>query len=211
MTELIDKLANDLTPAPRRRASRQLLLLLIPGVAVSLAVGLSLFGLRSDFEDALGGGPFWMKLGTMIALGALFFPIAARLAVPGRDAGLWPYACAALVAVLLLAGGAQLALTPAPERMQTWLGHSWHACPWRVALLGLPILAAAIIGVRRLAPTRLRAAGAATGLFAGAAGAAAYSLSCGETSVAFLATWYLLGVLVVAGLGWLIGPRMLRW
>jgi hypothetical protein len=84
-------------------------------------------------------------------------------------------------------------------------------CPWSVFLLSLPALAATLALLRQRAPTRLRAAGAAAGLFAGALGAAGYALSCTEESAAFVAVWYTLGIVLSTALGALLGPRVLRW
>jgi hypothetical protein len=80
-----------------------------------------------------------------------------------------------------------------------------------IALLSLPILAALFIALRSLAPTRLRAAGAAAGALAGGVAAAAYALHCNEMALPFLAIWYVLGMAVPAVLGALLAPRWLRW
>jgi hypothetical protein len=65
--------------------------------------------------------------------------------------------------------------------------------------------------MRELAPTRLRAAGLAAGLLAGAIASFAYATVCGEQSAAFVAVWYSLGIALAAGLGAMLGPRALRW
>jgi len=38
-----------------------------------------------------------------------------------------------------------------------------------------------------------------------------YALHCPELAAPFIGLWYLLGVLIPAGIGALIGPRLLRW
>jgi hypothetical protein len=65
--------------------------------------------------------------------------------------------------------------------------------------------------VRGFAPTRLRATGAVLGLLSGAVAALIYTLHCPELHPAFLVFWYGLGMLIPAGLGWLLGERLLRW
>jgi hypothetical protein len=65
--------------------------------------------------------------------------------------------------------------------------------------------------MRGLAPTRLRETGAVIGLAAGGAGAFAYAWHCTETGAPFLAVWYTVGIALAALLGWLAGPRVLRW
>lgn len=92
-----------------------------------------------------------------------------------------------------------------------WLGHSWKSCPWLVLSLSAPIFAGLLWSFRRLAPTRLRAAGAAAGLSAGAFAATVYCIHCPEVSAIFVLTWYSLGILLATLLGMLVGPRLLRW
>ncbi len=53
--------------------------------------------------------------------------------------------------------------------------------------------------------------GAAAGLLAGSLGALVYCLHCPELAAPFLGTWYLLGMLIPALIGSLLGPRLLRW
>ena len=42
-------------------------------------------------------------------------------------------------------------------------------------------------------------------------GALVYTLHCPEMEAPFLAVWYLLGMLIPAAAGALLGPRLLRW
>jgi hypothetical protein len=100
---------------------------------------------------------------------------------------------------------------PAPTRLGSLLGSDPLGCVRNVALASVPVAGALLVALRRLAPTRLRSAGAAAGLAAGAIGSIAYSLSCNETGLTFVAVWYTAGIFVVAGLGALLGPRVLRW
>jgi len=65
--------------------------------------------------------------------------------------------------------------------------------------------------MRAWAPTRLRLTGAAAGFAAGAIAAVVYCLHCPEMSEVFVGAWYLLGILLPAALGALIGPRALAW
>jgi hypothetical protein len=65
--------------------------------------------------------------------------------------------------------------------------------------------------IKGFAPTRPGFTGAACGLFSGAMGALVYTLHCPEMSAPFIGTWYLLGILITTGLGWIIGRKVLRW
>ena len=45
----------------------------------------------------------------------------------------------------------------------------------------------------------------------GAVAALAYALYCDEMQAPFLAIWYVLGMGIPAAVGWVVGPRLLRW
>ena len=90
-------------------------------------------------------------------------------------------------------------------------GPRWP-CVASIALLSLPAFAALLLTLRGLAPTRPRAAGVVRGALRPASiAAAAYALHCDESTLSFLATWYVLGIAAPATLGALLGPRLLRW
>lgn len=206
---LIDLLARGAGPAPRAVAARRLVPAAALGLLLSVALALALIG---PIPAAMVATPApWIKLAYAAAIAAsagwwtarLSRPVA-RLALPRRAV------LAAFGAMALLGAGALLAL-PAGQRLAALLGHSWSSCPWNVLALSLPALAGALWALRGLAPTRLRAAGFAAGLLAGAVGAAGYALSCDETAPAFIAVWYSLGIAATGLLGALIGPRVLRW
>ncbi len=97
------------------------------------------------------------------------------------------------------------------RRGEMMLGETWATCPTNIAMLSAPVFVASLWALRDWAPTRLRLAGAAAGLAAGATGAAVYTLHCPELAAPFLGIWYALGMLIPTALGALIGPRVLRW
>jgi hypothetical protein len=153
-------------------------------------------GFRHDLDDAMHGFTFWMKWTYTISLAIGAIWTTAQLARPEERSlrGLWLMA----IPVVLLAGVGvgELMRTPQTEWLAMWLGHSWRVCPWLVLTLSMPIFAGLLWSFRRLAPTRLRAAGAAAGLAAGAFGATVYCLHCPEVSAIFVLTWYSLGILL---------------
>lgn len=98
---------------------------------------------------------------------------------------------------------------PAERALLFW-GQSWRYCPLLIAL-PLPIFGAVLWTMRRMAPTRLRLAGAAAGMVSGAAAALVYCLHCPEMASAFVGCWYVLGIALPAALGALLGRRALAW
>jgi hypothetical protein len=209
--DLIESLVADLEPAPPRSVPLRIAATAALGGAMSLGLVLILLGLRPDLPAALGDMMFWMKATYAAVLGLAGFWSAERLARPaGRGRGGLVVVGVALAAVAAIATMRMLRMPP-ELRMPMWLGQSWDVCPVRILLLSVPTLALALMVMRRMAPTRLRLAGAAAGLFAGGVAAVAYGLHCTEVGAAFLATWYSLGVALSAALGALLGPLALRW
>ena len=178
------------------------------GAAVLLAIFLDV---RPDLVEALRLPMFWAKLafpGVLLA-GALL--AAMRLSRPGARLGLAPAAIAAAVLAMWLLAAVALLGAPPQERATLIFGASWRSCPFNIALLSAPAFVALLWAMKGLAPTRLALAGAAAGLLAGAAGALIYALHCTEMAPPFLGIWYLLGMLIPALLGAVVGPRLLRW
>ena len=181
------------------------------GTLMSAAIMVFWLGLRPDLGQAASTFPFWMKL--FYALSWALFALAwsVRLARPtgalrssAAAIGL-PFALITVVAVI------ELATTSSDAQSAVWLGHSSNVCTERIIALSLPVLAAILFGIRKLAPTHLVQAGAVAGLLAGAAGTLVYALHCDESSAPFVALWYTLGIVSVGALGALLGRVLLRW
>jgi hypothetical protein len=207
--DLITLLAQGAGPAPRLAMASRLVPLALGGVLLSALLALWILG-AIPAEMYATPAP-WIKLAYAGALAAAGGWLTARLARPVAAVSMPTQVALGVMGLMLALGLAVLATTPEGQRVQTVLGHSWPTCSWSVFLLSLHTLAATLALLRRLAPTRLREAGAGAGLFAGALGAAGYALSCTEDSAAFVAVWYTLGILLTTGLGALLGPRVLRW
>ncbi|MFT3973648.1 MAG: DUF1109 domain-containing protein [Amaricoccus sp.] len=134
-----------------------------------------------------------------------------RLATPGHRIGRWRAALAAVPAGLAVAVVASLVHLPAAAWRGAMLGGSAAPCLVLVITLALPVLGAVLWALRRGASPRPRLSGALAGLLSGATTASLYALHCTEDSPLFYATWYVLAILAVTGLGALLGPRVLRW
>ena len=208
---LIEVLARDVSPVPRHAASRRLLFGLLAGATLTLLLIAIALGFRSDLGVAMHGFSFWMKWIYTISLGFGAIAMVARVARPEpvKLRRFWPVA---IPFVLLAAVAiAEMAHVPPGNWLAMWLGHTWKKCPWLVLMLSAPIFIGLLWSFRRLAPTRLRAAGAAAGLAAGAWAATLYCLHCPEVSALFVMSWYSLGIMLAAAVGALVGPRVLRW
>lgn len=170
-----------------------------------------LLGVRSDLAYAALLPMFWAKLAFAGSLAAASLFTAVRLSRPGVPLGRAPRALMApLLAMWALAALALFTADPALWP-QLFFGKTWRSCPFRIATLSVPLFIAVLWAMKGLAPTHLRLAGAAAGLFAGTAGALVYSLHCYEMEALFIGFWYVLGMLIPAAVGALLGPRLLRW
>ena len=170
-----------------------------------------LLGVRPDLAETAWLPMFWVKLAFPAALLAGALMAAIRLSRPGVQLGRVPAALAApVLAIWLLA--AVVLLAAAPEQYdQLIFGDTWIACLFNIPLLSVPLFIAALWAIKGLAPTRLALAGAAAGLMSGAGGALVYALHCPELDASFLAIWYVLGMLIPAVAGAMLGPRLLGW
>jgi hypothetical protein len=207
---LVAELSRDLKPTSRGAVSGWLAAGLAAGAAVSAVILMTWLGLR-PLAPALASAAFWMKAAYALALTLAGWLMTLRLARPEGRAGAAPWLAVAALGVLGLTGAGQLLAADPGDHLRLLLGSSWNACPWRILALAIPIQAVLIAIMRRMAPTRLGLAGAATGLLAGGAAAAVYGLYCQETSAAFVAAWYSLGVALSVVVGGIAAQRLLRW
>jgi len=209
--DLIAKLSADVPKVRRHAVGWRLVIGLLLGALVAGAAVVSMLGIRPDLHIAMRGFAFWIKWTYTISLSLVALALTAQLARPDSGSIRWVWLLAVPVTLLAGAGVIELIRTPPAKWLAMWLGHSWMVCPWIVLGLAMPIFIGLLWSFRRLAPTRLRAAGAAAGLLAGAFAAAVYCVHCPEVSAIFVLTWYSLGILLAASLGALLGPRLLRW
>ncbi len=209
--DLVLMLATGAGAADPAAARRRWLSVMAGATLVAMVVMFVVLGLNPLLDRFVRLPLFWVREAFCAALALGGLAAAARLGRPGAPlTGLQARLLVPLAAMGLLGAGTLLVADPA-DRAALLLGSSWTECSLGIALLSLPVFAATIWWMRGLAPTRLRLAGAAAGFAAGAMGALVYTLHCPEVEAPFVATWYVLGMLLPAALGALLGPRLLRW
>lgn len=209
--QLIERLGADVPRVTRHALARRVGLGIAAGGVVTLVLVITVLGIRPDLQLAMHGFSFWMKWTYTVALGLGTGYAVTRLArpIPVPLRGLWLLTLPVLFVAVI--GVAELARTAPEQWLTLWLGRSWAICPWLVLTLAAPIYVGLVWSLRKLAPTRLRAAGATAGLAAGAWSATLYCLHCPEASALFVLTWYSLGIALAAAAGAVLGPRLLRW
>ena len=209
--ELITMLATGAAPVEPDAGVRRVAMALGWGLFGATLLMALFLGVRADLAQALQLPMFWAKLGVPAAAALAALQLARRLGLPGTGPGRAPLLLSALL-LLAWAGAAAVLMAAAPEaRAPLILGATWKTCPPNIVLLSLPVFVAMFWAMKGLAPTRPVTAGAAAGLLAGASGAAVYALHCPEMAAPFLGIWYVLGMLMPALAGALLGPRLLRW
>lgn len=209
--DLVGLLSTGITPVKGGVAARRFGVSLPLAAVGATALMAAVFGIRPDLDVIIKTAIFWEKLAfpLCLAIGALI--ATARLARPGARVGaVWPV-MAAPVAIVWLAAIAVVVSAAPQDRLPAILGQTWRTCPFNILLLSVPGFIAIFWAVKGLAPTRLRLAGALSGLLASSVATVAYSFHCPEMSPAFWGIWYVAGMLLPAALGALLGPKLLRW
>ena len=95
-----------------------------------------------------------------------------------------------------------------PQRlpmMTRLVGSNSRICLTAIPLISLPLLAAALIGLRHGAPARPALAGALAGLLSAGLAATLYAAHCTDDLPLFVATWYTLAAALMAAIGALAG------
>ncbi len=181
----------------------------VPLAVVSLLCGIvlvAILGMPFQAVPYVGISPYVMKWAFSLVLvvgGALALHALCK---PGRDARLQmrllalPFVVVALFTVIEV-----LMLEP------RFPGVTWLRCLAAMALLSPLAFTGAIVAARWLAPTDLHSAGLAAGLFGGGVAATAYAPFCPELGALYMLTFYCMPILVMGAIGWLCGPRLLRW
>lgn len=207
--DLIQSLTKDMTPTPS--IQRQLMIPTIVGGVIAFGLVALWLGFRPDIMVAWAVPMFWMKAAYTALIGLAGFACVRLLARPIGGARREFVLALTVFGLIFLGGLMQFAMTDASDRMPLLTGGSWHVCSQNIVILGAPILGLTLFVMRSLAPTKLMAAGAAAGLFAGGLAATIYGLHCPEHALTFVAVWYSLGMALLTAAGALLGPWVLRW
>ena len=209
--DLIDQLAADPRAIPAGAVQRRFLGVAAAGGLAALVLVLAWLGTRDDLALAMTGRMFWMKALYTALLGVAGFWALERLARPeGVPKQALLFGALVLAAFVGMGLGQWLDADWEHRRMMM-RGRSWSVCAAYILTLALPGLAATLVVLRGMAPTRPMLTGFAAGAFAGGVAATIYGLHCGESTMVFVGTWYTLGVLGTGALGAVVGKWVLRW
>jgi hypothetical protein len=208
--QLIRTLAAD-SSRPARPVSLVLALALLAAMPVSLAMLFAGLGVRPDVMRAMHNPFFDLKFAVTLALAISAVGVALHLSRP--EASLRGWAWLLLIPAGLLVGGiaSEMMLPQNLPMMTRLIGSNSRVCLTAVPLMSMPLLAAALIGLRHGAPTRPAVSGAIAGLLSAGLAATLYASHCTDDSPLFVATWYTIATALVAAIGAAIGARVLRF
>ena len=188
-----------------------LALALLSAAPFSMAMFFASLGVRPDVMTAMRNPFFDLKFAVTLALAVAAIAIGLHLSRP--EASLRGWAWLLLIPAGLLVGGiASEMMVPQRLPMMTRLvGSNSRVCLTAIPLMSLPLLAAALIGLRHGAPSRPTLAGAIAGLLSAGLAATLYASHCTDDSPLFVATWYSIATALVTAIGALAGSRVLRF
>ena len=187
-----------------------LMLALLAAAPVSLLMFFTELGVRPDVMMAMRNPFFDLKFAVTLALAIAAIAVSLHLSRP--EASLRGFGWLLVIpAGILTAGiGGEMMMPQRLPMMTRLVGKNSWVCMTAIPLLSLPILAAALMGLRHGAPSRPAVAGAIAGMLSAGLAATLYASHCTDDSPLFVATWYTLATALVTAIGALAGSKLLK-
>ena len=208
--QLIRTLAAD-SAHRARPVGFMLALALLAAAPVSMAIFFAELGVRPDVMTAMRNPFFDLKFLVTLALAVSAIAVSLHLSRP--EASLHGWAWLLLIPAGLLAAGigGEMMMPQRLPMMTRLVGSNSRICLTAIPAMSLPLLAAALFGLRHGAPTRPAVAGAIAGLLSAGLAATLYASHCTDDSPLFVATWYTIATALVTAIGALAGSKVLRY
>ena len=188
-----------------------LMLALLAAAPVSLLMFFTELGIRPDVMTAMRNPFFDLKFLVTLALALPGIALALALSRPEVSMPRWAWLLLIPIGLLGIGIAGEMMLPQRLPMMTRLIGSNSRVCLAAIPLLSLPLLAAALIGLRHGAPARPAVAGAFAGLLSAGLAATLYAAHCTDDSPLFVATWYTLATALVTAIGALAGARVLRF
>jgi hypothetical protein len=156
--------------------------------------------------------PFFdLKFAVTLALAISAIAVSLHLSRPEASLQGWAWLLLIPVGLLVAGIGGEMMMPQRLPAMTRMMGKNTSTCLTTIPLMSLPLLAAALFGLRHGAPTRPAVTGAIAGLLSAGLAATLYASHCTDDSPLFVATWYSIATALVAAIGALAGSRVLRF
>jgi hypothetical protein len=188
-----------------------LALALLSAAPVSVAMFFAGLGVRPDVMTAMHNPFFDLKFAVTLALAIPTLAISLHLSRPEASLHGWAWLLLIPAGLLVFGIGSEMMLPQRLPMMTRLVGNNWRTCLTAIPLMSLPLLAAALIGLRHGAPTRPAVTGAIAGLLSAGLAATLYASHCTDDSPLFVATWYTIATALVTAIGALAGSKVLRF
>jgi hypothetical protein len=208
--QLIRSLAAD-SAHRERSVGLALALALLAAAPVSIAMFFLALGFRPDIRTAMHNPFFDLKFVVTLALAISAIAVSLHLARPEASLRGWGWLLLLPAGFLALGLGSEMMMPQRLPVMTRLVGSNSKVCLTAIPLLSLPLLAAALTGLRHGAPARPAVAGAIAGLLSAGLAATLYASHCTDDSPMFVATWYTIATALVTAIGALVGSRVLRF
>lgn len=188
-----------------------LMLMLLAAAPVSLLLFFAELGFRPDIMTAMRNPFFDLKFAVTLALAISGIAVALHLSRP--EASLRGFGWFLLIPAGILAAciGGEMMMPQRAPMVTRLVGSNSKICITAIPALSLPLLIAALMGLRHGAPSRPALSGAVAGLLSAGFAATLYASHCTDDSPLFVAFWYTLATALVAALGALMGMRVLKY
>jgi hypothetical protein len=188
-----------------------LALALLAAAPFSLAMFFMELGVRPDVMTAMRNPFFDLKFLVTLALALPAIAIAIHLSRPEVSLRGWTWLLLIPVGLLGIGIASEMMMPQRLPMMTRLVGSNSRTCLMAIPMLSLPLLAAALIGLRHGAPARPAITGAFAGLVSAGLAATLYASHCTDDSPLFVATWYTLATALVTAIGALAGAKVLRF
>jgi hypothetical protein len=208
--QLIRTLAADNTHQARP-VGFVLMLALLSAAPVSLAIFFAELGVRPDVMTAMRNPFFDLKFAVTLALAISAIAVSLHLSRPEASLQGWAWLLLIPVGILVAAIGGEMMMPQRLPMMTRLVGSNSRTCLTAIPAMSLPLLVAALIGLRHGAPTRPAVTGAIAGLLSAGLAATLYASHCPDDSPLFVATWYTIAAALVTAVGALVGSKVLRF
>ncbi len=183
---------------------------LLAAAPFSVAMFFAELGVRPDAMTAMRNPFFDLKFLVTLAMAISAMAVSLHLSRPEASVNGWAWLLL-IPAGLLVAGiGSEMMMPQRLPVMTRLIGDNSRICMTAIPLMSLPLLAAALIGLRHGAPSRPAVTGAIAGLLSAGLAATLYASHCTDDSPLFVATWYTIATALVTAIGALAGSKVLK-
>ena len=188
-----------------------LTLALVSAAPITIAIFFWRLGVRPDVMTAMHNPFFDLKFAVTLGLAIPAIATSLHLSRPEASLRGWLWLLVIPVGLLVAGIAGEMMLPQRLPMMARLIGSNSRICLTAIPLMSLPLLAAALIGLRHGAPSRPALTGAIAGLLSSGLAATLYASNCTDDSPLFVITWYSIATAMVASIGALAGNRLLRF